>query len=64
MLIGRFMIIVPLLARIAWNVSTHGPLAVTLITGTVLILGALTFIPVLSLGPIVGHFLMHELRVF
>jgi len=64
MLIGRFMIIVPLLARITWNDSTHGPLAVTLITGTVLILGALTFSPVLSLGPIVGHFLMHELRVF
>ena len=76
MLIGRFLIIVPLLAAAgslaskrkvpasAGTFPTHGPLFVTLIVGTVVIVGALTFFPVLSLGPIVEHFLMHELRVF
>jgi K+-transporting ATPase ATPase A chain len=76
MLIGRFLIIVPLLA-VAGNLAgkrkiptsagtfpTHGPLFVTLIAGTILIVGALTFFPVLSLGPIVEHFLMHQSRVF
>jgi K+-transporting ATPase ATPase A chain len=37
---------------------------VTLIAGTVIIVGALTFFPVLSLGPVVEHFLMHHGRVF
>jgi K+-transporting ATPase ATPase A chain len=76
MLIGRFFIIVPMLAaagslaakrRVAASAGTfptHGPLFVTLITGTVVIVGALTFFPVLSLGPVVEHFLMHEMRVF
>jgi K+-transporting ATPase ATPase A chain len=76
MLVGRFLIIVPLLAAAgslaakrrvpvsAGTFPTHGPLFVTLITGTVIIVGALTFFPVLSLGPIVEHFLMHQLRVF
>ena len=43
---------------------THGPLFVTLLVGTVVIVGALTFFPALSLGPIVEHFLMHQVRVF
>jgi potassium-transporting ATPase potassium-binding subunit len=76
MLIGRFLIIVPLLAAAgslaskrkvpatAGTFPTHGPLFVTLIAGTVVIVGALTFFPVLSLGPVVEHFLMHRLRVF
>ena len=76
MLIGRFLIIVPLLAAAgslaskrkvpssAGTFPTHGPLFVTLIAGTVVIVGALTFFPVLSLGPIVEHFLMHQVRVF
>jgi K+-transporting ATPase ATPase A chain len=76
MLIGRFLIIVFLLAAAGslagkrkvpasgGTFPTHGPLFVTLIAGTVVIVGALTFFPVLSLGPILEHFLMHQLRVF
>ncbi len=76
MLVGRFLIIVPVLAAAgslaskrkvpasAGTFPTHGPLFVSLLTGTVFIVGALTFFPVLSLGPIVEHFLMYQLRVF
>jgi K+-transporting ATPase ATPase A chain len=42
----------------AGTVPTHGPLLVGLLVGTVFIVGALTFIPALSLGPIVEHYLM------
>ncbi|KFI29953.1 potassium-transporting ATPase subunit A [Haematobacter massiliensis] len=64
MLLGRYAIIVPMLA-IAGSLAakkraavtsgtfpTHGPLFVTLLVLTVTILGALTFFPVLALGPI------------
>lgn len=64
MILGRFAIIVPMLA-IAGSLAskkqapvttgtfpTHGPLFVTLLVLTVAILGALTFFPVLALGPI------------
>lgn len=64
MLLGRYAIIVPMLA-IAGSLAakkraavtsgtfpTHGPLFVTLLIVTVAILGALTFFPVLALGPI------------
>jgi K+-transporting ATPase ATPase A chain len=64
MLLGRFAIIIPMLA-IAGSLSaktrapvtagtfpTHGPLFVTLLVLTVAVLGALTFFPVLALGPI------------
>jgi K+-transporting ATPase ATPase A chain len=76
MLIGRFLIIIPMLAaagslagkkRIpvtAGTLPTHGPLFIGLLIGTVIIVGALTFFPALSLGPIVEHFLMHEGRLF
>ena len=76
MLVGRFFIIIPMLAaagslaakkRIpvtAGTLPTHGPLFVGLLAGTVIILGALTFFPALSLSPIVEHFLMHEGRLF
>jgi K+-transporting ATPase ATPase A chain len=76
MLIGRFLIIVPMLAAAGSLVSkkkvpesvgtfpTHGPLFVGLLVGSVVIIGALTFFPVLSLTPIVEHFLMHEGRLF
>ncbi len=40
------------------------PLFVGLLVGTVLIVGALTFFPALSLGPIVEHFLMHSGKLF
>ncbi|QYZ70006.1 potassium-transporting ATPase subunit KdpA [Neotabrizicola shimadae] len=64
MLLGRYAIIVPLLAIAGSMVRkpqapvtsgtfpTHGPLFVTLLVLTVVILGALTFFPVLALGPI------------
>jgi len=76
MLIGRFLIIVPMLAaagslaakkRVPVTVGTlptHGPLFVGVLVGTVLIVGALTYFPALSLGPIVEHFLMLEGRLF
>lgn len=76
MLIGRFLYIIPLLA-IAGSLAakksipassgtfpTHGPLFVGLLVGTVIIVGALTFFPALSLGAIVEHFLMQEGKQF
>jgi potassium-transporting ATPase potassium-binding subunit len=76
MLIGRFAMIVPMVAlagflserRIApatagtFPVTT--PLFVVLLIGVILIVGALTFFPALSLGPIAEHFLMLEGRLF
>jgi K+-transporting ATPase ATPase A chain len=76
MLCGRFLMIVPLLAAAgslarkkqtpvsAGTFPTHGPLFVVLLVGVVLIVGALTFFPALSLGPIVEHFLMHQGRLW
>ena len=76
MLIGRFWMIVPALA-IAGSLAgkkaepagsgtfpTDGPLFSALLVGVVLIVGALTFFPVLSLGPIVEHFLAASGKVF
>ena len=70
MLISRFWIIVPVLA-IAGSLAkkkivpaspgtmpTHTPLFVTLLIGTVILVGALGFIPALALGPIVEHLQM------
>jgi K+-transporting ATPase ATPase A chain len=76
MLIGRFLFLLPLLAaagslahkkKIAvtsGTFPTHGPLFVTLLVGTILLVGALTFFPALALGPIVEHFLMHDGRLY
>jgi potassium-transporting ATPase potassium-binding subunit len=76
MLVGRFLLIVPMLA-IAGSLAakkltpassgtfpTHGGLFVGLLVGVVVIVGALTFFPALSLGPIVEHYLMHGGRSF
>jgi K+-transporting ATPase ATPase A chain len=72
MLSGRFLMLIPLLAAAgslvqkklvpvsAGTFPTHGPLFVVLLVGVVLIVGALTFFPALSLGPIVEHFLMMQ----
>ncbi len=70
MLVGRFLVILPVLA-LAGNLATKkltppnvgsfpvsGLTFVVLLIGTVLIVGALTFLPVLALGPIVEHFLL------
>jgi potassium-transporting ATPase potassium-binding subunit len=76
MLIGRFLFLIPLLAAAgslaakkiipttSGTFPTHGPLFVGLLVGTVLIVGALTFFPALSLGPIVEHYLMHSGKMF
>jgi K+-transporting ATPase ATPase A chain len=76
MLIGRFLMIIPLLAvagslaqkklvpASAGTLPTNGPLFVGLLTGVVLIVGALTFFPALTLGPVVEHFLMMRHQVF
>lgn len=67
MLVGRFGIIIPVLA-IAGSLAakkiqpvgngtlpTHGPLFIALLVGTVLLVGALTFVPALALGPVAEH---------
>jgi potassium-transporting ATPase potassium-binding subunit len=76
MLIGRFMFLLPLLAvagslaakkkvaTTSGTFPTHGALFVGLLIGTVVIVGALTFFPALSLGPIVEHYLMHQGKLF
>jgi K+-transporting ATPase ATPase A chain len=76
MLIGRFLFLIPLLAA-AGNLArkkkipattgtlpTHGPLFVTLLVGTVILVGALTFFPALALGPIVEHYLLQDGKLF
>ncbi|HEY3132827.1 MAG TPA: potassium-transporting ATPase subunit KdpA [Acidobacteriota bacterium] len=75
-LIGRFLFMIPMLAVAgslaakkkvpvtSGTLPTHGGLFVGLLVGTVIIVGALTFFPALSLGPIVEHFLMHEGKLF
>jgi len=67
MLIGRYWVIVPVMAIAgalarkkfvppsAGTLPTHTPLFVGLIVGTIILIGALTFIPALALGPIVEH---------
>jgi potassium-transporting ATPase potassium-binding subunit len=76
MWIGRFLFLIPLLAAAgslaakkkipstAGTFPTHGPLFVGLLVGTVIIVGALTFFPALSVGPIVEHYLMHGGKLF
>jgi K+-transporting ATPase ATPase A chain len=76
MLFGRFLFIIPALAAAgslaakkavptsAGTLPTHGPLFVGLLVATVIVVGALTFFPALSLGPIVEHFLMHDGKLF
>jgi K+-transporting ATPase ATPase A chain len=70
MLVGRYFIIVPMMAvagslvakRVvpasAGTFPTHGPLFVGLLVGVILIIGGLTFFPALALGPIAEHFAM------
>jgi K+-transporting ATPase ATPase A chain len=76
MFVGRFAIIIPVLA-IAGSLAqkktsppssgtfpTNGSVFTILLISVVLIVGALTFFPVLSLGPVVEHFLMQAGRTF
>ena len=70
MWLGRFGVIVPVLA-IAGSLATkkrltategtlptHGPLFVTLLIGTVLLVGLLNYVPALALGPMVEHLML------
>jgi potassium-transporting ATPase potassium-binding subunit len=76
MLAGRFLMIIPMLA-IAGNLAAKKyvppslgtfpvttPLFTTLLIGVILIVGALTFFPALSLGPILEHLLMGAGKTF
>src|SRR6202790_3267775 len=76
MLIGRFLFIIPALA-IAGSLAakklipvtsgtlpTNGGLFVILLIGTIVIVGALTYFPALSLGPIVEHMQMLNGKLF
>ncbi|HEV2206682.1 MAG TPA: potassium-transporting ATPase subunit KdpA, partial [Candidatus Acidoferrales bacterium] len=76
MLLGRFMMIIPMLA-IAGSLGrkkyvppslgtfpVDGALFTVLLIGVILIVGALTFFPALSLGPVLEHLLMHAGRTF
>jgi K+-transporting ATPase ATPase A chain len=75
-LLGRFAMIVPMVAlggflaerkiapATAGTFPVTTPLFVALLLAVILIVGALTFFPVLSLGPIVEHLLMQSGRLF
>jgi K+-transporting ATPase ATPase A chain len=76
MLMGRFIMIIPILAMAgnlvkkklipisAGSFPVWGSTFVILLVGTILIVGALTFFPALSLGPIVEHYLMLNGQTF
>jgi K+-transporting ATPase ATPase A chain len=76
MLWGRFLFIIPCLALAAslggkktlaassGTFPTTGPIFVVLVVGVILIVGALTYFPVLALCPIVEQFLMNSGRLF
>jgi potassium-transporting ATPase potassium-binding subunit len=76
MLFGRFLMIIPMLAlagslgrkkSVPASLGTFPvttPLFTTLLVSVILIVGALTFFPVLSLGPIVEHLLMNAGQTF
>jgi K+-transporting ATPase ATPase A chain len=76
MLIGRFLMIVPILAmagplarkRIVppspGTFPVSGGTFVVLLLGTILLIGALNFVPALTLGPVLEHFLMGQGKLF
>jgi potassium-transporting ATPase potassium-binding subunit len=76
MLVGRFLFIIPALAiagslaskkvvpTTSGTLPTNGSLFVILLVATVVIVGALTYFPALSLGPIVEHFQMLNGKLF
>jgi K+-transporting ATPase ATPase A chain len=71
---GRFAFLVPVLAiagslakkkRIeptAGTLPTHGALFVAMLVGTVVLVGALTYVPALALGPVVEHLQLHSVH--
>ena len=74
MVLGRFGVIVPVLAvagslaakkRLPANAGTfptNGPLFVVLLIGTVLLVGLLNYVPSLALGPVVEHLMLWTTR--
>ena len=76
MFIGRFLMIVPIMALAgslaqkklvpvsAGTFPVTGATFVVLLLGTVLLIGALNFLPALTLGPVVEHFLMLQGKLF
>jgi K+-transporting ATPase ATPase A chain len=72
MLVSRYWVAIPALAiagslaQKKWvppgpgTLPTHTPLFVVLVTGTILLLGALSFLPALALGPVVEQLQMLE----
>jgi K+-transporting ATPase ATPase A chain len=75
MLFGRFLMIVPIMALAALvqkkvapasagTFPVHGGTFLILLLGTVILIGALNFLPALTLGPIVEHFLMQGGKLF
>src|ERR1035437_2293315 len=76
MLFGRFLMIIPIMALAgslaqkklvpasAGTFPVSGGTFILLLLGTVLLVGALNYLPVLALGPIVEHFLMLQGKLF
>jgi K+-transporting ATPase ATPase A chain len=76
MLLGRFWMIVPIMALAgslvqkkvapasAGTFPVSGGTFILLLLGTILLVGALNFLPALALGPIVEHFLMFQGKLF
>ena len=76
MLLGRFFMIIPILAiagslaakkHVPESLGTFpvtGPLFTVLLVSVVLIVGALTFFPALSLGPVLEHLMMYAGKAF
>jgi K+-transporting ATPase ATPase A chain len=76
MLIGRFLMIIPIMAMAgalaqkklvpasAGTFPVSGGTFIILLLGTVLLVGALNFLPALTLGPVVEHFLMLQGKLF
>jgi len=70
MWLGRFGVIVPVLALAgalaakkrltagSGTMPTHGPLFIVLLIGTVLLVGALNYVPALALGPVIEHLML------
>jgi K+-transporting ATPase ATPase A chain len=76
MLVARYVLIVPVLAMAgslvrkkkvpesAGTLPTHTPLFIAWLIGVVIIVGALSFLPALALGPIVQQLLLGTGRLF
>jgi potassium-transporting ATPase potassium-binding subunit len=76
MLFGRFLMIVPIMALAgslvqkkvappsAGTFPVHGGTFLILLLGTIILIGALNFLPALTLGPVVEHFLMQSGKLF